>query len=218
MPFHVQTKRESTKISRPPSPAPSPPPSPYPSPHTHAHRLAMTAAAALVYPLHRLIALLPDGPSSPPSPPPSPPPPLGHLRLRLLSALAVLSTAGVPPWALAMWGAGHRDWGLASGLGVGLLAACLSLKSASFAQQCWRCRHSSFSSSSFSSSGGSSPPPPRASHPSARERKRERAGGQKGREEREERGRGRQGVPLTCGEFLFFLLAAPTLVGARIEN
>lgn len=142
----------------------------------------MTAAAVLVYPLHRLTALIPEGPSSS-SLASRPPPPL-H-RTCLISALVVLSTAVVPPWALAVWGAGHRNWGLASGMSVGLLAACLSLKSSSFAQQCWCCWSN----------------------------RREVRQGQ------EERGPGRvrRGLPvlpLSCGEFLFFLLAAPTLVGA----
>lgn len=39
-------------------------------------------------------------------------------------------------WSVAVWGGGQLRWGLASGLSVGLFTACLSLKSASFAQAC----------------------------------------------------------------------------------
>eukprot|EP00903_Cladosiphon_okamuranus_P012179 g11422.t1 len=150
--------------------------------------LAMIAAAALVYPLLRLIALLeekrtPQSPSSSSSPPT----PRQDGTLTLLSALAVLATAGAPPWALAVWGAGQRDWGAASGLWVGSLATCLSLKGVSFARQCC------FAPTGVIDHSGPG-----------------REGGQG--QEKQEQGRGRGGVPLTCGEFLYFLLAAPSLV------
>ena len=45
-----------------------------------------------------------------------------------------VTTRGDSLWALAVWGAGHLDWGLASGLCVGLLSASLSLEIASFAE------------------------------------------------------------------------------------
>lgn len=166
------------------------------------HRFAMAAVTTLVYPLHRLIgiALLRQGrrrTSAPSSPPTRWMPPL-------LSALAVLSTAVVPVWSVALWGGGRLEWGLASGLSVGVLSASLSLKSISFAQ-CW-CRGSSSSSSSSSSSP--SPfcdgTPPCAGKPGEMQ-----AGGQ----EKEQRDLHRPPPPvLTYGEFLVFLLCSPTLV------
>ena len=175
----------------------------------------MTAAAALVYPLHWLIALLPKV-KPPSSSPQSPPTPRRSSRAALLSALAVLSTAGAPPWALAMWGAGCCDWGVASGLWVGLLAACLSLKSMSFAMQCWR--HYHCGPACYSSGGGKLSHPPSDVH---KRSGRAREGGRRQEEEGEEeegRGWGRPSLPLTCGEFVLFLLAAPTLVGACLRR
>ncbi|CAM9420632.1 unnamed protein product, partial [Ectocarpus fasciculatus] len=114
--------------------------------------------------------------------------------LPLLSALVVASTT-LPIWMLAVWGSVNLDWGLASGLSVGLLSACLSLKNASFAQS-WCCFNASAPVTTEKGAAAASPD-----------------GG-----ETRPRGKGyggsdRAGRPLlTFGEFLFFILAAPSLV------
>lgn len=119
--------------------------------------------------------------------------------LPLLSALVVVSTA-LPIWALAVWGSVNLDWGLASGLSVGLLSACLSLKNASFAHS-WCCFNApetaAKEAAAVASPGGGETRP------------REEGCGDSDR----------VGRPLlSFGEFLFFILAAPSLVRVNRER
>lgn len=157
----------------------------------------MFLLSAMVYPLHRL--LIPPTGTIPPAPE-SATPPLGtsgqHQKPSprtspplFLSAVIVLFAAVVPVWALAVWGSARFDWGLASGMSVGLLSACLSLKSASFARLWYR-------------SYDDLAPPRRTQEAAGREVGALSAG------ENDDPTR----KILTAEEFLFFLLAAPTLV------
>ncbi|CAN0044407.1 unnamed protein product, partial [Laminaria digitata] len=106
-------------------------------------------------------------------------------------------------WGMAVWGAGQLRWGLASGLSVGLFVACLSLKAASFAQACVPFKAAAGIDGQRSKLDGAHQggnplidnptptptPDPAPSNPSSA-----------------------QETQLTFGEFLFFLLAAPSLV------
>ncbi|CAN0348470.1 unnamed protein product [Ectocarpus sp. 6 AP-2014] len=114
--------------------------------------------------------------------------------LPLLSALVVASTT-LPIWALAVWGSVNLDWGLASGLSVGLSSACLSLKNASFAQS-WCCFNAPVTTAKEAAEAMGAP-----------------SGGEK-RPREDVCGDGDLAGPplLTFGEFLFFILAAPFLV------
>ncbi|CAN0092591.1 unnamed protein product, partial [Hapterophycus canaliculatus] len=113
-----------------------------------------------------------------------------------LSAAIVASTAVAPVWALAVWGSARFHWGLASGISVGLLSACLSLKSASFAQSWCRARRLD-----------DLKPPPRLRKAPGKVA----TGAVVEPSPAGDKQDPRRGV-LTSGEFMFFLLAAPSLV------
>lgn len=95
----------------------------------------MTALSILVYPLHSLASTISSaavtaeasstdgkGKGSPLSD--------GSFLCRIISV--ALPASGCT--AIALWGSAHYRWGVASGMSVGVLWACLGLKTTSFAQ------------------------------------------------------------------------------------
>lgn len=92
------------------------------SPPLSRDRSAIAASSVLVYPLHGFAPAAARAVGWPST-------------TSLFEALAA-ALPSLLAWSVAVWGGGQLRWGLASGLSVGLLTACLSLKSASFAQVC----------------------------------------------------------------------------------
>lgn len=89
----------------------------------HAGVRCVTAVLfTLVYPLHRLAPAAARALRRPSLAP----------FFAVLAAVLVSTLA----WTVAVWGSGRYSWGVASGLSVGLLSACLSLKAVSFAHEC----------------------------------------------------------------------------------
>ncbi|CAM9768391.1 unnamed protein product [Scytosiphon promiscuus] len=170
--------------------------------------LPMVLLSAMVYPLHR--RLIPPPASASPATTPAAPTPSPEQRpgrpLRssrraswalFPSAAIVTTTAVVPVWALAVWGSARFDWGLACGMGIGLLSACLSLKCTSFARLwCLACSHRGLEFPSSRTEKGAEKAAEKA------------AAGSSPAGENQDPG----SDVLTAGEFLFFLLVAPTLV------
>lgn len=60
---------------------------------------------------------------------------LVHPLLHHVAPVAAIAVPSTLAWVIAVWGAGRFHWGLASGMSVGLLAACITLKAVSFVQR-----------------------------------------------------------------------------------
>lgn len=99
---------------------------PPPHPPISRDRLAIAASSALVYPLHRFSSATAWA--------------VGQPSMASFFEASAVALPSLFAWGMAVWGAGQLRWGLASGLSVGLFTACLSLKTASFAQACVPCK------------------------------------------------------------------------------